>query len=776
MELNKTRRASKSTQHQKKGIFLVIRTGGGGGGDDDGRSNRAASPREAGVWGGGIPLSHHRIRFESVQRERETSRDETRLYSDVPFDASHVTRVYTHLSRTILKMTRSGLGGAALSGMSGAWQCQTLCRSGMSSIFENPKRYRPSKLLTTETERNTKRHVGCHSVAFLSVCFLLGNLMMDRSFHFPPLKSLTPGRACPGPATQPMGPNVSEQCCVWVGPTHGCVDQEWESISATAVRTPPEKRRQDHLTGAIVVDFDVHAVSQTLLEMLFRPGWGMNSSKMRGTGDGRQVSGSSSVRGRHIRQCMLLLVAFPALLASLALEADCLLVGTAGWLAYAASSPYELLRRIGSTYHPSTTIDRDRSEERLARHSPAVATASKVPDGWERQKGAKSTGAPLSGNTWFCFPEISESPARRAREIQERALHARAQESLRYNLPIRQQPRHACGYQYANWRTCVLPITFTLQDEAGLLACLIRVISSLGSSIVVVGPANLTSGIKLQNDPRMPNALARTEKLVLILIASSTTGKLENGSSVQSVGSYVRPYEMTLAEPTQRNATLEFVRVFVPGTTCLFPLCFPGFYIPPPLTNLGHQRAATLRDAAAAAAALATRVTRLPGDDFKAVVGSSWEDRNLSLHCLLTVTLFDAYKQKIASDPPSPAFRRAIVGLRVGGGNRCSFGERPSPGGRLFKQRPNVVGADGLVFAAALLSMPKDMAWIAIRAVEANVGFSPRLWSSVTGPLSPFSSPSALRNGLAFTCHSKLPSESHVSPRYNFSSPRLLSC
>ncbi|KAK1539645.1 uncharacterized protein CCOS01_00959 [Colletotrichum costaricense] len=73
---------------------------------------------------------------------------------------------------------------------------------------------------------------------------------------------------------------------------------------------------------------------------------------------------------------MLLLVAFPALLASLALEADCLLVGTAGWLAYAASV-FVLLSL--------TTIDRDRvtcfkiglplmliagkSEERLARYT-----------------------------------------------------------------------------------------------------------------------------------------------------------------------------------------------------------------------------------------------------------------------------------------------------------------------------------------------------------------------------------------------------------------------
>lgn len=44
-----------------------------------------------------------------------------------------------------------------------------------------------------------------------------------------------------------------------------------------------------------------------------------------------------NVRGRHIRQCMLLLVAFPALLASLALQADCLLVGMAGCLANAES-------------------------------------------------------------------------------------------------------------------------------------------------------------------------------------------------------------------------------------------------------------------------------------------------------------------------------------------------------------------------------------------------------------------------------------------------------
>ncbi|KAK1718794.1 uncharacterized protein BDZ83DRAFT_467036 [Colletotrichum acutatum] len=126
--------------------------------------------------------------------------------------------------------------------------------------------------------RNTKKkHVGCHSVAFLSVCFLLGNLMMARSFHFPSLESLTLGRVAssrltlplpwlrlaPGPgglcsrhrdskptATQPMGPSARERCCVWAGPTHGCVDrvvrspgpvqfrraEEWESISATAVR------------------------------------------------------------------------------------------------------------------------------------------------------------------------------------------------------------------------------------------------------------------------------------------------------------------------------------------------------------------------------------------------------------------------------------------------------------------------------------------------------------------------------------------------------------
>ncbi|UQC82656.1 uncharacterized protein CLUP02_08146 [Colletotrichum lupini] len=538
--------------------------------------------------------------------------------------------------------------------------------------------------------------------------------------------ALALAKACPGPgalcsrhrdskptATQPMGPNVSEQCCVWVGPTHGCVDrvvrspgpvqfrraEEWESISATAVR---EKRRQGHLTGAIVVDFDVHAVSQTLLEMLFRPGWGMAHQGPSGPSMRRR-----SVRGRHIRQCMLLLVAFPALLASLALETDCLLVGTAGWLAYAASvfvllSLYDNTESPGKTYHHSTTIDRDRvtcfkiglplmliagkSEERLARYTTGYLSRTGgqlgvfgvAGSGWERQKGAKSTGAP-SGHqldTRAC-QEIPGSASQRSLNRQPDALGrskrfrqrgnrgAMAQRALRPNLP---NP----GMRVATSTLTGVPACCPSPSPS----------KSLGKSPIHLDPARrdfwrvsvampwdcrcmliavrwmqpvLEAGIKLQNDPRMPNALARSDDALEqgerrdrkqkswcleVGVRRCKIGSdclLDNGEigerQFSTVGWFVRTPvrdDIGRTNATQRNScptrdlqNKEFawdnLLIFPLLSRLLHPATSSKHISSAAVTNLGRvkakgghtvdQRAATLRDAAAAAAALATRVT-----------------------------------------------------------------------------------------------------------------------------------------------------------------------
>ncbi|KAK1672557.1 hypothetical protein BDP55DRAFT_634822 [Colletotrichum godetiae] len=163
--------------------------------------------------------------------------------------------------------------------------------------------------------------------------------------------------------------------------------------------------------------------------------------------------------------------------------------------------------------------------------------------GWERQKGAKSTGAP-SGHqldTRAC-QGVPGSASQRSLNRQPDALGrskrfrqrgnrgAIVQRALRPNLPFHPRPPARARARIASLQlahsTATPAYVWLLVHadcsprQSGTVDNLVRV-SSLGSSVVVVGPANLPdkqwmhpvleAGIKLQKNPRMPNALARTD-------------------------------------------------------------------------------------------------------------------------------------------------------------------------------------------------------------------------------------------------------------------------